>query len=120
MNDNIIKATLIGLGTVVTGVVTGVVVNAIAKTAQKSIETNNKKDREELERQIQEFEVRKEKAARLEQHTEKKLSSMREEIRSLEKLKGELEDSSNIVTVMASVMGELKEIKNEVNRLRYN
>ena len=40
MNDKIIKATLMGIGTVVTGVVAGITVNAIGKVSIKAIETN--------------------------------------------------------------------------------
>ena len=125
MNDKIIKATLMGIGTVVTGVVAGITVNAIGKVSIKAIETNNEKEKEELQRQLKEFEVRKERAIRLEQlkdkkfrDQEEKLKELQEEIKSLEKLKGELADSSNLITVMSGLIGELKDIKGELKQVK--
>ena len=125
MNDKIIKATLMGIGTVVTGVVAGITVNAIGKGSIKAIETNNEKEKEELQRQLKEFEARKERAIRLEQlkdkkfrDQEEKLKELQEEIKSLEKLKGELTDSSNLITVMSGLIGELKDIKGELKQVK--
>ena len=125
MRDKVIKATLVGIGTVVTGVVAGLTVNAIGKVSMKAIETNNEKEKEELQRQLKEFEARKEKAIKLEQLKDKKfkeqeerLKELQEEVKALEKLKGELTDSSNLITVMSGLMGELKDIKGELKQVR--
>ncbi len=125
MRDKVIKATLVGIGTVVTGVVAGLTVNAIGKVSMKAIETNNEKEKEELQRQLKEFEARKEKAIRLEQLKDKKfkeqeerLKELQEEVKALEKLKGELTDSSNLIIVMSGLMGELKDIKGELKQVR--
>lgn len=125
MNDKIIKAGLIGIGTVVAGAVTGITVNVIGKVSEKAIEKNSQRDREELQRQLKEFELRKEKAIKLEESKNKKfkeqeeeLKKIKEEIKSLERIKGELEDSSNLITVMSGLMGELKDIKSELKQVK--
>lgn len=125
MNDKIMKTTLAGIATVVGGVFATVTVNVLAKTASKSIESNNEKEKEILNKRIREFELRKERAIELEKVKQEqfeeqkiKLENLKEEIRNLNKVKNDLEDNSNLVTVMSVLMADIKEIKCELKQVR--
>lgn len=125
MNDKIIKTTLAGIVTIVGGVFATVTVNAIAKTASKSIELSNEKEKEDLNKRVNEFELRKEKAIKLEKvkkdqfdEQEKKLNDIKEEIRTLNKIKDELEDNSNLITVLSVLMADMKEVKCELKQVK--
>lgn len=125
MKENIVKAGLIGIGTIVAGTVAGITVKVLGDVANNNIKTNNKKEKEELERRLAEFEDRKGRARDLEiaknkryREMEKELESITEEVDKLKKIKKGLEDEDSLLALISVLIGDMNYVKSELAEVK--
>lgn len=125
MNEKIATMVMKGITITVGGVVAAVSTHAIVGLIKTSIETSNESDKRELDRRVKEFELRKEKAIKLEQHKdsvykelEEKTKGLKEEIIELERTKTKILDENGMIEILASINTAVREIRVEVNHIK--